>query len=324
MDISGHKAECGAGSHGHSGNGGHHHHHVQKIASLNGIFISAIALNAAYVIIEAVVGWKENSLGLLSDAGHNLGDVFSLLLALFAFKLSKVKSNRKYTYGYKKSTVLISLVNAIILLVAVGAIVIESLHKFSVQEHVNGSAVSWTAGVGIVVNGITAMLLMKSQKKDLNVKGAFLHMVSDTLVSVGVVISGIIMTATGWYMADPVISLVIAAVILVSTWKLLSESVRMSLDGIPGSIDIEKIDAVFRENAHVDSVHHLHVWAISTTDVALTAHVVIDDLSRMAEIKDSLKHELHEIGINHSTLEIEGRGEHCHSESCDCAGDSGL
>ena len=217
----------------------HQHEHVHEIKSLDSIFIISIVLNLLFVAIEALVGFTQNSLGLLSDAGHNLGDVFSLLLALVAFKLARVRSSEKYTYGYKKSTVLISLLNAIILLVAVGAIVVESIHKFTHPEAVNGAAVSWTAGAGIVVNGLTAWLLMKSQKKDLNVKGAFLHMAADTLVSVGVVISGLVMMFTGFYLIDPIISIVIAAVILVSTWKLLSQSVRLSLDGIPESVDME-------------------------------------------------------------------------------------
>lgn len=170
----------------------HHHEHHHAISSLNSIFIACIVINLAFVFIEAGVGFIYNSLGLLSDAGHNLSDVFSLLLSLFAFRMSQYHSNRHFTYGYKKSTVLVSLVNAIILLIAVGAIVIESFYKLKHPEATSGEAISWTAGIGILVNGITAWLLMKNQKHDLNVRGAFLHMVMDTLVSVGVVISGII------------------------------------------------------------------------------------------------------------------------------------
>ena len=187
----------------------HHNHHFEPAESLRGVYVLAIALNLLFVFAEAGLGWSCNSLGLLSDAGHNLSDVFSLLLALFALELAKVRPARNYTYGYKKGTVLISLLNAIILLVAVGAIIVESIHKFSNPAPVNGAVVSWTAGAGIIVNGVSAWLLMRKRKSDLNAEGAFLHMAADTLVSIGVVVSGIAMSFTGWYIIDPVISLVI-------------------------------------------------------------------------------------------------------------------
>lgn len=293
-----------------------HHEHIHQISSLNGIFIVSIVLNMAFVIVEAGVGLTQNSLSLLSDAGHNLSDVFSLLLVLIAFKLAKIHSSKHFTYGYKKSTILISLLNAIILLVAVGAIIIESIHKFYEPVEVNGVAVSWTAFVGIIINGATAMLLMKGQKNDLNVRGAFLHMAADTLVSVGVVVSGIVITATGWNVIDPIVSLAIAFVILVSTWKLLSESLRLSLDGTPEDIDIDKITNTIMHCDHVKDVHHLHVWAISTTANALTAHVVIDDINVMEQVVDNIKHQLKEADIVHSTLEIETVGCHCHDHEC--------
>lgn len=294
----------------------HHHEHVHKIDSLNGVFLFSIVLNLLFVGVEAGVGFFENSLSLLSDAGHNLSDVFSLVLVVIAFRLAKVKSSAHFTYGYKKSTVLISLLNAIILLVAVGAIIIESIHKFSEPSEVNGAAVSWTAGVGILINGLTAVLLMKGQKTDLNVRGAFLHMAADTLVSVGVVISGIIISQTGWNIVDPIVSLIIAAVILVSTWDLLSKSLRLSLDGLPEGMEIGKVEQLLRSNPHVTGVHHIHVWAISTTDNALTAHIVIDDVKQMEEVKEDLKHKLEEANISHSTLEMETAGSHCHAEGC--------
>lgn len=296
----------------------HQHEHVHKLKSLNGIFIFSIVLNMAFVIVETAVGLMEDSLSLLSDAGHNLSDVFSLLLVLIAFKLSRIHSSKHFTYGLKKSTVLISLLNAIILLVAVGAIILESIHKFREPAEVNGMAVTWTALVGIVINGVTAVLLMKGQKNDINVRGAFLHMAADTLVSVGVVISGIIITATGWDTVDPIVSLIIAAVILVSTWRLLSESLRLSLDGTPENIDIDDISRMISSCEHVRNVHHIHVWAISTTANALTAHVVIDDVEAMERVKESVKHRLEEAGIAHSTLEIETTATHCHEQRCDC------
>lgn len=299
-------------SHSHHG---HHHEHVKVLSSLSNIFIICIVLNIIYVFIEATVGFYEHSLGLLSDAGHNLGDVFSLLLALIAFHLAKISNNKRFTYGYKKSTILISLLNAIILLVAVGAIVVESINKLRNPVPIDGSVISWTAGAGIIVNGLTTLLLMKSQKHDLNVRGAFLHMAADTLVSVGVVISGLIIMYTGFYLIDPIISLVIAGIILVSTIHLLIESLRLSLDGVPEAIRIEEVKELLEKEDHVINAHHLHIWAISTTDVALTAHILIDDISQMEDVKVGLKTLLAQKGINHSTLEIESCDTQCTESS---------
>lgn len=293
-----------------------HHHHSHTITSLNGIYILAIVLNTLYVAIEAGIGFLSNSLGLLSDAGHNLSDVFALMLAMIAFRLSGSHSTKKFTYGFRKSSVLISLLNAIILLVATGAIVIESIQKFTDPAPVNGAAVSWTAGIGIIVNGFTAWLLMRQQKHDINTRGAFLHMAADTLVSAGVVVSGIIISLTGISVIDPIVSLIIASVILVSTWKLLAESLRMSIDAVPESIDPDKIKEMMASEPGVTDVHHLHIWPISTTEIALTAHVIIDDLSQMEEIKENLKHRLVDNGIRHSTLEMETGISHCHEHEC--------
>lgn len=224
-----------ANHHEHS----HHHEHHIVPASLNKIFIFCIALNLLFVVIEAGVGFIYNSLGLLSDAGHNLSDVFSLLLALVAFRMAKLHATHHFTYGYKKATILISLVNAVILLVAVGAILIESIYKLKHPVPVSGQAISWTAGIGILINGLTTWLLMRDRKKDLNVQGAFLHMMMDTLVSVGVVISGILISYTGWNWIDSIISLLIAAVILFSTFGLLKESLFLSIDAVPSSVHLE-------------------------------------------------------------------------------------
>jgi cobalt-zinc-cadmium efflux system protein len=286
---------------------------------MNGIFVFCIALNLLFVGVEALVGLTQNSLSLLSDAGHNLSDVFSLVLVLIAFHLAKFRSGAHYTYGLKKSTVLISLVNAVLLLVAIGGIVIESIHKFSEPADVNGMAVTWTAGVGILINGLTVVLLMRGQKSDINVRGAFLHMVADTLVSVGVVISGIIITWTGWNVVDPIVSLIIAFIILLSTWSLLSSSLRLIVDGTPEGIEPDEIQQLLANEEHVNEVHHLHIWAISTTDNALTAHVVIDALEQMEEVKGRLKHLLKENGIGHSTLEFETPGSGCHEHCCEDA-----
>ena len=297
----------------------HHHHHVHnhQIDSLNNVFKISIALNVLYVAIEAGVGFYAGSLGLLSDAGHNLGDVFSLLLALLAFRLAKVHPTARYTYGYKKSTILISLVNALILVAAVCLIVAESIHKFSHPAAVDGTVVSWTAAVGIVVNGLTAWLLMRQQKGDLNVRGAFLHMAADTLVSLGVVVSGLVIQQTGCVLVDPVVSQVISVVILVSTWRLLKESVSLSLDGVPSSLSKGEVCDLLRKLPHIEDIHHVHIWAISTTEVALTAHIVLGNMEYMESVKDDVRRTLAAKGIAHCTLEMELSGCDCRCKDCE-------
>ena len=301
-------------SHSHS----HSHQHVHTPSSMSREFVFCIALNALFVLIEAGVGLVSNSLGLLSDAGHNLSDVFSLLLVLIGFRLAAIPVNSRYTYGYRKSTVLISLLNAIILLIAVGAIILESIHKFSNPEPLNGSLISWTAGVGILVNGVTTLLLMKGGKHDLNVRGAFLHMAADTLVSVGVVVAGLLITWTGISIIDPIISLFIAAVILFSTWKLMKDSLELSLDGMPIDLSLDEVENAMKKADHVKDVHHVHIWAISTTENALTAHVVIDELGEMEGVKQNLKSLLRDKGIAHATLEMETSDCQCHEHDCCC------
>ncbi len=296
----------------------HHNHHAeaaQDVASLRGIYWISIALNLTFVLVEVGVGLWKGSLGLLSDAGHNLSDVFSLVLALIAFRLAASHSTEKFTYGYKKGSILISLLNAVILLVAVGAIIVESIHKLRNPVAIDGGAVAWTAGIGIVINGLTAWLLMRHQKNDINTRGAFLHMAADTLVSVGVVISGIVISLTGWSFIDPIIGIVIALVILVSTWQLLAESVRMSMDAVPEGIHPEEIRRQMESAEGVRSVHHLHIWPISTTETALTAHLVVAPESDAEAIIHDVKHALREAGIHHATLETEQEGHPCADEA---------
>lgn len=295
----------------------HHHEHNHQLISLNKAFIIGITLNIAFVIVEFGVGFYYNSLGLLSDAGHNLGDVASLVLAMLAFRLQKVHPNSRYTYGYKKSTILVSLLNAVILLVAVGIIIAESIDKLFHPVSVDGSAIAWTAGVGVVINALTAWLFMKDKGKDLNVKGAYLHMAADALVSVGVVASGIIITYTGWSIIDPIIGLGIAVVIIVSTWGLLHDSLRLSLDGVPVGIDAQKIQQIIMEQPGVENCHHLHIWALSTTETALTAHIVIDNITQLEEVKQHIKEALEEAGIHHATLEFEDERTTCCKECCE-------
>ena len=289
----------------------HQHSHAINAESLNKAFIIGIVLNLAFVVIEFAAGFWFDSLALLSDAGHNLSDVVSLVLALLAFRLAKVKANERYTYGYKKSTILVSLLNAVILLVAVGAIVIESIHKLSNPAVVPGGAIAWVAGVGVLINAFTAFLFMKDKEKDLNVKGAYLHMAADALVSVGVLVAGIVISRTGWYIIDPIIGLIVAVVILISTWNLLHDSLRLTLDGVPTSIDSHKVVKAIRALPGVDDVHHIHIWAISTTENALTAHIVLKQPEGMQEVKHLIRHRLEDFGIGHATLEFEVPGEHC-------------
>ena len=294
-------------SHEHS----HQHSHAINAESLNKAFIIGIVLKLAFVVIEFAAGFWFDSLALLSDAGHNLSDVVSLVLALLAFRLAKVKANERYTYGYKKSTILVSLLNAVNLLVAVGAIVIESIHKLNNPAVVPGGAIAWVAGVGVLINAFTAFLFMKDKEKDLNVKGAYLHMAADALVSVGVLVAGIVISRTGWYIIDPIIGLIVAVVILISTWNLLHDSLRLTLDGVPTSIDSQKVVKAIRALPGVDDVHHIHIWAISTTENALTAHIVLKQPEGMQEVKHLIRHRLEDFGIGHATLEFEVPGEHC-------------
>lgn len=288
-----------------------HHHHEQRITSLNTAFIVGIALNILFVAVEAGIGLYYNSMGLLSDAGHNLSDVAGLLLAMLAFRLAQARATSRYTYGYKKSTVLISLLNSVILLVAVGVIVAESIGRMIHPAPVEGSAIAWTAGVGVLINGFTAWLFMKDKDRDLNIKGAYLHMAADALVSVGVVVSGIVISFTGWTIVDPIVGLLVAAIIVVSVWSLTRDSLRLSLDGVPAGIDPDEVAEAMRKVDGVKAVHHIHIWAISTTENALTAHVVMQDVADLCAVKQALKERLREHGIVHATLEAESSAEQC-------------
>ena len=210
-----------------------------------------------------------------------------------------------------RSTILVSLLNAVILLVAVGAIVVESVRKLLHPEPVGGEVVLWVAGIGVVVNFATALFFLRDKDRDLNVRGAYLHMAADALVSVGVLVSGLVISWTGWTIVDPVVGLVVAAVIVASVWSLTRDSLRLSLDGVPGEIDVAAIGRKMTDVPGVKAVHHIHVWAISTTENALTAHVVLESLSRMEEVKHDLKDLLNHAGIPHATLEFESAAERC-------------
>lgn len=304
----------------------HHHHHTPPVLSnVNAAFILGIALNFVFVVVEAVAGFVINSLSLLSDAAHNLADVGTLALSLLAFRLLKVKPNDQYTYGYRKTSILVALFNSVVLLVSIGGIAFEAVHKSlrPEQEPLPGMTIAIVAGIGIIINATSAILFFREKEKDINIKSAYLHLLSDALVSAGIVIGGIMIYYTHWNWIDNVLSIAIAIVILSSTWKLLKESLRLSLDGVPENIDLEKIKAAVIKADGVAGIHHIHVWAISSTENAMTAHLVLKKnlgKEREQEIKHSIRHELEHNNIRHVTLETEREGEACDINSCDGVG----
>jgi cobalt-zinc-cadmium efflux system protein len=292
----------------------HNHLHTTKITSLNKAFIIGIAINLLYVVIEFGAGLYYDSLALISDAGHNLTDVASLALALLAFRLAKVKSNDKFTYGYRKSTILVSLINSVVLFVAIGGILWESFSRLHNPVVVQGLPISVVAGIGIVINAISAILFFKDKDSDLNVKGVYLHLMADAVVSLGVVISGVLMYFFHLYWLDLVLSLVIVLVIFYSTWNLFKDSLLLTLDGVPRGIKLDDVVAEMLEVEGVLDVHHLHVWAMSTTQNAMTAHILISPdsgLEKQKRIKNEVKHELEHVNIHHATLEFETENENC-------------
>ena len=295
---------------------GHAHSHAVELKSVNAAFIIGIALNLGFVVVEAVAGLIIHSLSLLSDAGHNLADVASLALALFAFRMLKVKSNANYTYGYKKTTVLVALFNGAILLVSIGAILFESVQRLISPEPIPGKTISLVAAVGILINGLTALLFFRGKENDLNLKGAFLHLMADAVVSAALVIGGIVIYYTSWYWIDPLLGIAVAIAIVYSTWKLLRDSLRLSLDGVPKGIDLRKVKADVEKIKGVRDFHHIHIWALSTQENALTGHVVLEQkigIEEQEKIKQEIKHQLLHANIQHATLETETETMACES-----------
>lgn len=308
-------------THSHSGHShshhGHSHGHLTEISSVNTAFIVGIILNFAFVLIEAIVGITIHSMSLLSDAGHNLADVASLGLSLFAFKMMKAKSNTIYTYGYKKTTVLVALLNGGILLISIGAILYESVHRLILPEPLPGKTISIVAAIGILINTITALLFFRNKESDLNIKGAFLHLMSDAVVSAALVVGGIIIIYTKWYWIDPLLGILVAVVIVFSTWNLLRDSLRLSLDAVPMGIDLRAVKAAIEKILGVEDFHHIHIWALSTTENALTGHVVLKKEIGMEEqerIKGEIKHKLLHLNIQHVTLETETESLSCETK----------
>jgi len=292
--------------HDHDHDHAHGIGHVHAPASFGRAFAIGVTLNGIFVLFEFAYGWLAGSLALIADAGHNLGDVLGLVLAWWASHLVKTPPSARRTYGLGRSSILAALANAIFLLVAVGGITWEAVRRFSDPAPVQGGTVIWVAALGILINLGTALLFLSGRKSDLNVRGAFLHMAADAAVSGGVVIAGIVILLTGWQWLDPVTSLVINAVIVGGTWSLLRDATNLALDAVPEGIDIDKVRAYLAGLPGVAAVHDLHIWALSTTETALTAHLVrsagcVDD-GLIMRVAQALKKKF---AIGHVTIQLE-------------------
>ena len=310
--------------HSHSGHGhsqhehdhsAHEHSHVPK--SFGKAFAIGIALNSIFIVFEVVYGLSANSLALVADAGHNLSDVLGLFLAWFAIVLARRAATTRHTYGYQRTSVLVAIFNAVFLLVSVGAIAWEAILRFQSPAEVVTQTVIWVAILGIVINAGTAFMFMSGSKSDLNIRGAYLHMAADAIVSAGVVVAAIVISFTNWVWLDPAISLVISLVIIFSTWGLLRDSINLSLDAVPQGIDIKKVQDYFLSIPSVTGMHHLHVWGLSTTETALTVHLVLSE-ERNENLLSNIDKELKSIfGIGHSTIQLESNSQHeCEAKDC--------
>ena len=285
---------------------GHGHVHSPGPPSNNAAFAIGVILNLGFVVAEVVYGLAAHSLALISDAGHNLSDVFGLLLAWGAMHLTKSLPTKHRTYGWRRSSILAALINAVILLIVVGGIAVEAVRRFAHPETVAGGTVMAVAAAGIVINTISAWLFMAGRKHDLNLRGAFMHMAGDAVVSVGVVIAALTIRITGWHWLDPAVSLAIGVVITLGTWGLLRESINLSMDAVPEGIDPQAVEAYFCALPGVTAVHDLHIWAMSTTEVALTVHLVIGQWPQDDRFLHDVCHELEErFGIGHATTQLE-------------------
>jgi cobalt-zinc-cadmium efflux system protein len=304
--------------HGHEHAHGHGHAHGIATGGINTRMAIAVALNLIFVVIEGGFGFLSNSVALIADAGHNLSDVLGLVCAWAAMYLGRRPPGARFTYGLGRSSVLAALTNAVLLLTACGAIAWEAVSRLASPPAVAGAVVMGVAASGIVVNGLSAWMLHAGSHGDLNRRSAFIHMLGDAAVSVGVLLSGAIIMYTGWSRLDPIVSLLIVAAILVSTWGLLRDSLHLSLDGVPASVNTSAVMSFLAGQRGVTDVHDLHIWALSTTSVALTAHLVVPDRGAEDALLDSvtpnLKRRFH---IHHATLQIErDRCEHgCEAEA---------
>ncbi|WP_375286327.1 cation diffusion facilitator family transporter [Sphingomonas sp.] len=296
----------GGHHHHHHGHDHGHHGHAHAPASFDRAFGIGIALNTGFVVLEAGFGLWTGSVALLADAGHNLSDVLGLAIAWGGAALAKSAPSKRFTYGLKGSTILAALANALLLLVAIGAIAMEAVNRFSTPTTIAGGTVAAVAAAGIFINGITAWLFARGRHGDVNVRGAYLHMLSDALVSAGVVVAGLAIAATGLGWIDPAVSLVIAALILWQTWGLLRETVEMSLAAVPRGIDYDAVAAALAQLPGVERVHDLHIWPMSTTEPVLTAHLVMPEGSPGDAFLAQAQDMLHDrFGIGHATLQVE-------------------
>ncbi len=281
-----------------------HDSHVGK-PRYNAIFAVGIGLNIAYVVVEAFYGWKINSLALIADAGHNLSDVAGLLLAWAATFVASLRPNMRHTFGWQKASIMAAFINAVLLLVAMGSLILESIQRLQSPEPMQGLVVITVAGIGIAINTFTALLFLKNQENDLNLKAAFLHMMADALMSLGVVVAGVLYLYFEWDWLDPVLSLVISAIIIVSALNLFKKTLHMMFDGVPDSIELPKVYAYLKSMEGVTKVHDLHIWAMSTSDIALTVQLIIPswqhDDDFITQIQDSLLEQFH---VSHATIQI--------------------
>jgi cobalt-zinc-cadmium efflux system protein len=287
---------------------GHHHHgHDHGPAEFNQAFAVGIVLNLAFVCIEGYYGWRINSLALLADAAHNLSDVAGLVLAWGGALAGKLRPDARHTYGWKRASILAAFLNALLLLVAMGSLGWEAVGRLRSPESTQGWTMMAVAGVGILINTATALMFMRGREGDLNIRGAFLHMAADALVSLGVVIGGALYLWQGWTWLDPVMSLAIAVIIVVGTWSLFSQSLHLLFDGVPAGIDLAEVRQELLELPGVADVHDLHVWAMGTSQIALTAHLVLDGGAiDQGGLLHAAEHALEEhFGIAHVTLQLE-------------------
>ena len=292
--------------------GGHHdhHHHAAPSSGHGRAFAFGVILNTGFVVLEAVMGIVSGSMALVADAGHNLSDVLGLLIAWAASILAARPPSERFTYGFKSSSILAALANASLLLVALGAILVETLRRLGDPPPVAGGTMIAVAAAGIVVNGATALLFMRGRKTDLNIRGAFLHMAADAAVSAGVVVAGVMVVWTGKAWIDPVTGLAIVAVIAWGTWGLLKDALKMALLAVPEGIDEGKVRAFLSARPGVSAVHDLHIWPMSTTETALTAHLVIPGGHPGDGFLHALAHDLeHDFGIGHATVQVETEAE---------------
>jgi cobalt-zinc-cadmium efflux system protein len=288
--------------HDHSAGGGH----VHAPGNFGTAFLIGIILNLGFVVVEVIYGLLAHSMALVADAGHNLGDVLGLGMAWVATILARRAPSQFHTYGLRRGTILAALANAMFLLVAVGAIAIEGVRRLIEPTAVAGVTVMVVAALGMVINGVTAWLFAAGRKGDINLRAAFLHMAYDALVSLGVVVAGGVILLTGWTRLDPLVSLAVAGVILMGTWSLLRESVRMSLDAVPPAIKPAEVSTFLKHQAGVTALHDLHIWPMSTTETALTCHLVMPGGHPGDEVLARLAHELHHrFGIGHATIQVE-------------------